>query len=108
MELIAAKLDSPHFFVFSNDMAWVRENFRTPYRMTFVDFNPAQRGFEDLWLMSRCKHNITAGGSTFSWWAAYLNPHAGKMVVRTKNVSNDSKYNHPEDYFPPEWMGVKS
>src|SRR4030067_203943 len=53
--LIASKVVAPHFFVFSNDMTWVRENFRIPYQTTFVDFNTALRGYEDLWLMSRCK-----------------------------------------------------
>ncbi len=105
---IASRVDTPHFFVFSNDMPWVKENFKIPYGVTYVDFNSPQRGFEDLWLMSRCKHNITAGGSTFSWWAAYLNPNSKKIVVRTENISNDSKYNHPDDYFPLEWASVKS
>lgn len=108
VEFIASKLEAPHFFIFSNDMAWVRQHFRIPHQTTFVDFNTAQRGFEDLWLMSRCKHNITAGGSTFSWWAAYLNTNSNKIVVRTERVSNDAKYNHPEDYFPPEWAVVTS
>lgn len=108
VDFIASKIDTPHFFVFSNDMDWVRENFKVPYQMTFVDFNTAQRGFEDLWIMSRCKHNITAGGSTFSWWAAYLNPNENKIVVRTEQVSNDAKYNHPEDYFPLGWKSVES
>lgn len=108
VELIASRVHKPHFFVFSNDMPWVKENFKIPYGVTYVDFNSPQRGFEDLWLMSRCKHNITAGGSTFSWWAAYLNPNIKKIVVRTENISNDSKYNHPDDYFPSEWASVKS
>jgi len=108
VEFIAAKIEAPHFFIFSNDMAWVRQHFRISHQSTFVDFNTAQRGFEDLWLMSRCRHNITAGGSTFSWWAAYLNPNIDKLVVRSEQVSNDFKYNYPEDYFPPEWVAVKS
>lgn len=105
---VAAKVNSPHFFVFSNDMAWVKENFNIPYPITYVDINSAQRGFEDLWLMSRCKHNITAGGSTFSWWAAYLNPNVNKIVVRTEKISNVSKYNYPQDYFPIGWTSVAS
>ena len=105
---IASRVESPRFFVFSNDMPWVKENFKIPYDVTYVDINSPQKGFEDLWIMSRCKHNIIAGGSTFSWWAAYLNPNSDKMIVRTENVSNDPKYNHPEDYFPQEWVSVKS
>lgn len=105
---IAAKVNFPHFYVFSNDMAWVRENFNIPYPVTYVDINSAQRGFEDLWLMSRCKHNITAGGSTFSWWAAYLNPNVNKIVVTTEKISNVPKYNYPQDYFPVGWTSVSS
>ncbi|MFA5190232.1 MAG: alpha-1,2-fucosyltransferase [Verrucomicrobiia bacterium] len=105
---MAERVGQPHFFMFSDDIAWVKENFRLPHRMTCVDFNSPQRGFEDLWLMSRCKHNITAGGSTFSWWAAYLNAHKEKVIVRTERISSNSAYNHPEDYFPPEWKSVKS
>ena len=108
IDLIASKVNSPHFFVFSNDMQWVKTNFKIPFEVTFVDINSPQRGFEDLWLMSRCKHNITAGGSTFSWWAAYLNLNPEKIVVRTDNISNEPIYNHPEDYFPAGWASVKS
>lgn len=108
VDFIASKVDTPHFFIFSNDMAWVKKNFRIYHQATYVDINSAQRGFEDLWLMSRCMHNITAGGSTFSWWAAYLNPNENKIVVRTEQVSNDANYNYPEDYFPQGWKTVKS
>jgi hypothetical protein len=94
--------------VISNDIAWVKKHHSFPCDVTYVDFNSPQRGYEDLWLMSRCKHNITAGGSTFSWWAGYLNTNKDKIVVRTKDVNNDPLYNHPSDYFPPEWMVVPS
>ncbi len=100
---MADRVVDPHFFVFSNDMTWVRAHFKIPFKVTYVDINPPHRGFEDLWIMSRCRHNITAGGSTFSWWAAYLNRYADKIVVRTEKISNHPRYNHPEDYFPPEW-----
>jgi hypothetical protein len=103
IESLSDRVVNPHFFIFSNDMGWVTDNFKIPFKVTYVDINSPQRGFEDLWIMSRCKHNITAGGSTFSWWAAYLNQNTEKIVVRTETISNDLKYNHPEDYFPPEW-----
>jgi hypothetical protein len=105
---ITSRVDVPHFFIFSNYMPWVKENFKIPYDVTYVDINTSQRGFEYLWIMSRCKHNILAGGSTFSWWAAYLNPNPEKIVIRTANVSNDPLYNYPEDYFPHDWVTVAS
>jgi hypothetical protein len=105
---VLEKTGDPHVFVFSNDIAWVKKHHSFPCDVTYVDFNSPQRGYEDLWLMSRCKHNITAGGSTFSWWAGYLNTNKDKIVVRTKDVNNDPLYNHPSDYFPPEWMVVPS
>lgn len=108
LDILLEKIPDSRLFVFSNDIAWVKERHSFPCDVTFVDFNPPQRGYEDLWLMSRCKHNITAGGSTFSWWAAYLNPNMDKIVVRTKDVNNDPLYNHPSDYFPPEWVVVPS
>jgi hypothetical protein len=100
---ISEAVETPHFFVFSNDIGWARENFSVPFEVTFIGFNPPQRGYEDLWLMSRCRHNITAGGSSFSWWAAYLNPNEEKIVIRTKDVNGDPKFNHPDDFFPPGW-----
>lgn len=108
LRCVAERVSQPHFFMFSDDIAWVKANLRPPHKTTYVDFNAPQRGFEDLWLMSRCKHNITAGGSTFSWWAAYLNPNREKVVVRTERTSSNSAYNHPEDYFLREWATVKS
>jgi hypothetical protein len=103
IDFMLARVDKPHFYVFSNDMPWVRANFKIPADVTCVDINSPQRGFEDLWIMSKCRHNINAGGSTFSWWAAYLNQNKDKIVLRTAKISNHSRYNHPDDYFPPEW-----
>ncbi|HPL64739.1 MAG TPA: alpha-1,2-fucosyltransferase [Syntrophales bacterium] len=102
-ECMLSRIEDPHFFIFSNDMPWVKEHFKVTARVTYVDINPPNKGYEDLWMMSRCRHNIVAGGSTFSWWAAWLNQNPGKIVLRTERISNDPWYNHPEDYFPPEW-----
>ncbi|MBN1382080.1 MAG: alpha-1,2-fucosyltransferase [Deltaproteobacteria bacterium] len=107
-EYIFQRVKKPHFFIFSDAMPWVMSNFKIPSGVTYVNINPPQRGFEDLWIMSKCKHNITAGGSTFSWWASYLNRNADKIVVRTEKISNEVKYNHPDDYFPPDWKIVPS
>lgn len=108
IDLIASRIGNPHFFLFSNEINWVKENFKISFPTTCVDINPPGQGYLDLWLMSRCKHNIVAGGSTFSWWAAYLNPNEDKIVVRTHKVNNEQRFNHPQDYFPGEWAAVES
>jgi hypothetical protein len=108
IDCLLDRVNNPHFYVFSNDISWVIANFKVPASVTYVDINSPQRGFEDLWIMSKCRHNINAGGSTFSWWAAYLNRNKDKIVVRTEKISKHPQYNHPDDYFPPEWKVVAS
>ncbi|HJV86239.1 MAG TPA: alpha-1,2-fucosyltransferase [Noviherbaspirillum sp.] len=102
------KLSQPHFFVFSDDIDWVKHNLPVHGKVTYVDHNGPERGYEDLHLMSRCKYNVTAGFSSFSWWAAYLNTHLEKIVVRTRRMNALDHLNHPEDFFPEGWVIVES
>ena len=84
-EYVAQQVEDPHFFIFSNDGEWVRQNLRLP-RMTVARVHdsrgPEGTGHEaeDLWLMSRCRHAVVAN-STFSWWGAWLNPDRNRTVV---------------------------
>lgn len=69
--------DPIHLYIFSDDIKWVRDNFKTTYPFTLIQGNSAT---QDMQLMSLCKHNIIAN-STFSWWGAYLNKNPKKIVV---------------------------
>ena len=80
---MAEKLTEPAFFVFSDDMQWVQENLLIDFPYYHVKHNSTATDFQDLRLMSLCQHHIVAN-SSFSWWAAWLNPSAEKMVVRPK------------------------
>ncbi|NEX63516.1 alpha-1,2-fucosyltransferase [Noviherbaspirillum galbum] len=102
------RLKDPEFFVFSDDIDWVKSALKLPGRLTYVDHNDAAHGYEDLVLMSRCKHNVTAGFSSFSWWGAYLNRHPEKVVVRTRRMNALDHMNHPDDFFLPDWVIVDS
>lgn len=68
------------FYLFSDDSAYVREKYQGPeYRV--VDWNKEENSCYDMMLMSHCRHNICAN-STFSFWGARLNGHAGKIMIR--------------------------
>ena len=71
---------SVHFFIFSDDIPYVKKMYRGE-EFTVVDINKGKDSFYDMWLMSRCRHNICAN-STFSFWGARLNQYKGKIVMR--------------------------
>ena len=81
IKLIREKCGDVHFFVFSDDINWVKKNLKIK-NAVYIDHQVIPH--EDLHLMSLCKHNITAN-SSFSWWAAWLNQHKNKIVIAPKN-----------------------
>lgn len=103
-KLIAERIAHPHFFVFSDDPGWVIENLRLDYPTTFVTHNDATRNYEDLRLMSQCKHHITAN-SSFSWWGAWLCTNPEKIVLTPQKWLNVPDYNL-QDLIPASWIRV--
>lgn len=83
MHLAVQRTRNPLFFVFSDDIPWARDQLGRLGTCVFVDQN-AGAASEDLRLMSACKHQIIAN-SSFSWWAAWLNTNASKLVVAPRN-----------------------
>lgn len=83
IEALAGKANNPCFFIFSDDMDWVKKNFPCPYPHIYI----SDRGFKDyeeMMLMSYCDHNIIAH-STFSYWGAWLNQNKEKIVIYPKH-----------------------
>lgn len=70
------------FFVFSDEIDWVRDNMVFPCPVSFVD-NASLSDVQQFELMSLCRHQIIAN-STFSWWAAWLNDNPEKIVCAPK------------------------
>jgi hypothetical protein len=102
MAFIASKINNPVFFVFSDDMAWVKENFPQHYPFVFVDINDEKSSYEDLRIMSACNHHIIAN-SSFSWWGAWLNNKSDKMVICPKSWT--SKHQSTDiDLIPQSWI----
>lgn len=79
-----------HFYVFSDDCAYAAEKYAgSDY--TIVDCNKGRDSFYDIWLMSRCKHNICAN-STFSFWGARLNTNPEKIMFRPSIHKNTQRF----------------
>jgi len=98
---IASRVKSPHFFVFSDDARWVKENLRLPFQSTYVDHNTGLASYEDMRLMSQCKHNIIAN-SSFSWWGAWLNTNPDRIVCAPENMLTLRNFD-TKDLIPEEW-----
>ena len=67
------------FFFFSNDPDWVKEHYSGRDLVT-VEGGSEDAGYEDLYLMHLCSHQIIAN-SSFSWWGAWLNEKPKKIVI---------------------------
>ncbi|UWR92161.1 alpha-1,2-fucosyltransferase [Phaeobacter inhibens] len=94
----------PTVYVFSDDPQWAKENLPLPCDKVVVDFNGADTDYEDMRLMSLCKHNII-GNSSFSWWAAWLNQTPNRRVAGPAKWFGDPKLNNP-DILPPGWLRI--
>lgn len=101
MEKILESAPDAHFFVSSDDIDWAKENFPKEYPVTFVS-SPDIPDYEEMILMSLCKHNIIAN-STFSWWGAWLNANPKKIVIAPKHWFKDSN-RVPQDLIPSSWI----
>lgn len=101
LEHIISKINRPHFFVFSDDLNWVKSNINIPEKTTYIDGN-ILNPVEDLILMSLCKHHIIAN-SSFSWWGAWLSTNEEKLVIAPQKWFSESSSKNTKDLIPPEW-----
>ncbi|MFA5283682.1 MAG: alpha-1,2-fucosyltransferase [Bacilli bacterium] len=101
MKIIADKIDNPIFYVFSNDIQWVKENmefqkWNVVFREDYVD------DFDELMIMANCKHAIIIN-STYHWWGARLKETKDKMVIAPKKWFFDTD---KIDILPPNWIKI--
>jgi hypothetical protein len=81
VSLMNSKLNNPHYFLFSDNPKTALEKLSfLSDQVTCVSHNQKNdQAYADMWLMSQCKHFITAN-STFSWWGAWLSNYSDKIV----------------------------
>lgn len=69
----------PVLYIFSDDPKYAAENMKDFMGCRSV-IMPPREAYQDMYLMSRAKHNIIAN-STFSWWGATLNSNPDNITV---------------------------
>ena len=105
IDLIAKRIKSPHFFIFSDDIEWCKENVKITYPITFVEHSFKGEKFSSyLQLMKNCKHFIIPN-STFAWWAAWLSESKDKIVIAPNNWFKDpTLQSQTSDIIPSSWI----
>lgn len=99
VNLMENKFTQPTYYIFSDDPAWCAEN------LTFLEekkiISKENDAWIDMFLISKCKHQIIAN-SSFSWWGAWLNQNVKKMVIAPKKWFSSAETN----IVPKEWISL--
>lgn len=102
IERLSQQVHHPCFFIFSDDPEWAEKNLKITHPATFVAHNGPGKNYEDLRLMSQCRHHIIAN-SSFSWWGAWLGQHPNTSVYAPKRWFNSPSFN-TKDLLPEVWI----
>lgn len=102
VEYLESNVPGIKFYIFTDDADWCRQHFTGPQYTVVTGNEP----YEDLLLLSACKHAIIAN-SSFSWWAAWLNSNADKKIIAPNRWHNRDEESY-KDIVPHEWVKIDS
>lgn len=106
MDLVRKQLGNPLFIFFSDDIDWCKSRFNNNDTIFFEEDGEWSQDYLQLYLMSKCSHQIIAN-SSFSWWSGWLNANPDKIIIRPVVPFADKNLMY-ESYYPAEWISVNN
>jgi hypothetical protein len=104
LRLIRDRSPQARLFIFSDDIEGVAREFQPGGPHEYVRCVAPWHSFDKVRLMSLCDH-LAVANSTFSWWAAWLNPTADKLVIAPTPWMARSPQD-TSDIVPASWTSI--
>lgn len=106
IEFMETKIIDAEFYVFSDDIEWVKKNFIffNKYKVHFINNGGELAVLDDFLIMKECK-NFIMSNSTLSWWVQYLSTNKDKIVVAPDRWLNTGFDNR--DIYQDNWNLIK-
>jgi len=104
LEQMQNYINACDIYYFSDDPEWVEKYLQPLFPGELVSNKISHTHYEDLYLMSCCRHNIIAN-SSFSWWAAWFNNNPDKKVIAPIKWF-DKAPNDTKDLIPAGWIRI--
>lgn len=102
-DLLSSKISNIKVYYFTDDPEWVSQNLVPIFSGEIISLRTKSH-YEDLYLMSQCKHNIIAN-SSFSWWGAWLNAHTNNIVIAPNKWFGNGP-SDTQDLLPDGWYKI--
>ncbi len=83
---IRKKIAKPEFYIFSDDLVWVKDNYKeiglkTDDKVIFIEGNFRETSYIDMQLMKECR-GMVFSSSSFSYLASLLNTRKDKIIMQ--------------------------
>jgi len=102
VQLLRERSPDATLYIFSDDIETIAREFSPAGPHVFVRSVEPWQPWDNIRLMSLCDH-IAIANSTFSWWAAWLNPSPTKLVIAPDPWFDQSQYD-ASDVVPARWV----
>jgi Glycosyl transferase family 11 len=107
LHIMKRLLDRDHDLFFFGDDLVALSDLQSKVGQSLIVSHPDLSAAEDLMLMRKCRHFITAN-STFSWWGAWLGEAPDKIVISPRQWFSPSglRQNNVCDLIPEGWLQI--